>query len=256
MEIRVDAPKPHITLVTIAYEARRNAMTRAMMADLAELWDRLDRDPECRAVILTGAGERSFCVGADISGDLSASPEMAHVINRALLKDTPFSKPIIAAINGDCVGGGVELLLSTDIRMAVPTARFGLPEVKWSIYPFGGATVKLARQIGHVHAMDLLLTGRLIDAGFAEKIGLINGIVEPDRLMQWALETAETIAANSPSAVQAVKEQISTTSADFAKSREATEQALGDRVRASPHFAEGVAAFREKRRPNYSRGAM
>jgi enoyl-CoA hydratase/carnithine racemase len=252
MEIRVDAPKPHITLVTIDYEARRNAMTRAMMADLAELWDRLDPDPECRAVILTGAGTRSFCVGADISGDLSASPEMAHVINRALLKDTPFSKPIIAAINGDCVGGGVELLLSTDIRMAVPAARFGLPEVKWSIYPFGGATVKLARQIGHVHAMDLLLTGRLVDAGFAEKIGLINGIVEPDRLIPWALETAEAIAANGPSAVQAVKEQISTTSADFAKSREALEQALGDRVRGSVHFAEGVAAFQEKRRPEYS----
>src|SRR5580698_9674019 len=124
MEIRVDAPRRHITLVTITHEARRNAMTRAMMADLAELWDRLDLDPECRAVILTGAGERSFCVGADISGDLSASPEMANVINRALLKDTPFSKPIIAAINGDCVGGGVELLLSTDIRMAVPAARF------------------------------------------------------------------------------------------------------------------------------------
>ncbi len=252
MEIRVDAPRRHITLVTITYEARRNAMTRAMMADLAELWDRLDPDPDCRAVILTGAGERSFCVGADISGDLSASPEMAHVINRALLKDTPFSKPIIAAINGDCVGGGVELLLSTDIRMAVPAARFGLPEVKWSIYPFGGATVKLARQIGHVHAMDLLLTGRLVDAAFAEKIGLVNGIVEPDRLIPWALETAEAIAANSPSAVQAVKEQISTTSADFAKSREALEHALGDKVRASPHFAEGVAAFREKRRPDYS----
>lgn len=252
MEIRVDAPKPHITLVTIAYEARRNAMTRAMMADLAELWDRLDPDPDCRAVILTGAGTRSFCVGADISGDLSASPEMAHVINRALLKDTPFSKPIIAAINGDCVGGGVELLLSTDIRMAVPAARFGLPEVRWSIYPFGGATVKLAQQIGHVHAMDLLLTGRLVDAPFAERVGLINGTVEPDRLMPWALETAEAIAANSPTAVQAVKQQLSTTSADFAKSREALEQTLGDRVRASAHFAEGVAAFREKRRPEYS----
>jgi enoyl-CoA hydratase/carnithine racemase len=202
-------------------------------------------------VILTGAGDKAFSAGADISGDMSASEGTAHVVNRALLKDTPFTKPIVAAVNGDCVGGGIELLLSTDIRCAVPAARFGLPEVKWSIYPFGGATVKLAQQIGHVHAMDLLLTARLVDAAFAERVGLINTIVPPNRLMPWAIETAETIAANSPSAVRAVKEQISTAIADYAKSREAVEQALGDRVRASPHFAEGIAAFREKRKPNY-----
>src|SRR5205823_8354586 len=100
----------------------------------------------------------------------------------------------------DCVGGGLELLLSTDIRAAVPEARFGLPEVRWSIYPFGGATVKLAHQIGHVHAMDLLLTGRLVDAAFAERIGLVNRVVGRDRLMSWAYETAGAIAANSPSA--------------------------------------------------------
>ena len=174
MEIRVDRRQTHIAIVTIANEARRNAMTRAMMADLAELWDRLDQDDDCRVVVLTGAGDKGFCSGADLAGDLSASPEAARVINRALLKDTPFSKPIVAAVNGDCVAGGVELLLSTDIRAAVPEARFGLPEVRWSIYPFGGATVKLAQQIGHVHAMDLLLTGRLVDAAFAERVGLVK----------------------------------------------------------------------------------
>jgi enoyl-CoA hydratase/carnithine racemase len=252
MEIRLNTHQRHIAVVTIAYEARRNAMTRGMIADLAALWDRLDQDAECRAVIVTGAGERAFCAGADISGDLAAGAEIAHVINRALLKDTPFSKPVVAAVNGDCIGGGVELLLSTDIRGAVPPARFGLPEVKWSIYPFGGATVKLAQQIGYVRAADLLLTGRLVDAAFAERIGLINAIVEPDRLMPWAIATAGEIAANSPSAVQAVKQQLSATIADFARSREALEQELGDRVRASPHFAEGVAAFREKRKPDYS----
>ena len=205
MEIRVETPRPHIVLVTIANEPRRNAMSRAMLADLAALWDRLDQDADCRCVVLTGAGEKAFCAGADIGGDLSASAETAQIINRALLKDTPFAKPIVAAINGDCVGGGLELLLSTDIRAAIPEARFGLPEVRWSIYPFGGATVKLAQQIGHVHAMDLLLTGRLVDAAFAERIGLLNRVVERDQLMAWALETAATIAANSPSAVQAVR---------------------------------------------------
>jgi len=145
----------------------------------------------------------------------------------------------------------IELLLSTDIRAAVPEARFGLPEVRWSIYPFGGATVKLAQQIGHVHAMDLLLTGRLVDAAFAERVGLVNAVVARDRLMPWAFESAAAIAANSPSAVQAVRTQISASIADYAKSREALEQQLGDRVRASPHFPEGVAAFREKRKPDY-----
>ena len=252
MEIRVDRSETHIAIVTIANEPRRNAMPRAMMADLAELWDRLDQDDDCRVVVLTGAGDKGFCSGVDLAGDLSASPEAARVINRALLKDTPFSKPIVAAVNGDCVAGGVELLLSSDIRAAVPEARFGLPEVRWSIYPFGGATVKLAQQIGHVHAMDLLLTGRLVDAAFAERVGLVNLVVERDRLMPWALETATAIAANSPSAVQAVPTQISSAIADYAKSREAQEQELGERVRASRHFAEGVAAFREKRRPDYS----
>jgi len=252
MEIRVDRGHPRVAVVTIANEKRRNAMTRAMMADLAELWDRLDQDDDCRCVVLTGAGDKAFSSGADLAGDLTASPETARVINRALLKNTPFSKPIVAAVNGDCVAGGVELLLSTDIRAAAPEARFGLPEVRWSIYPFGGATVKLAQQVGHVHAMDLLLTGRLVDAAFAERIGLINRVTDRAQLMPWALETAAVIAANSPAAVQAVRTQISAGIADYARSREALEQELGERVRTSRHFAEGVAAFREKRRPDYS----
>src|SRR4029077_16668940 len=106
-----------------------------------------------------------------------ASAEAARVISHALLKYDSYTKPIVAADNGDCVGGGLELLLATDVRAAVPTARFGLPEGKWSIYPFGGATVKLIPQIGYVHAMDLLLTGRLIDATEAARISLINQVI-------------------------------------------------------------------------------
>ncbi len=250
MEIRTEAHGPHVVVVTVDNLPRLNAMTRAMMADLARRWDELERGP-CRAIVLTGAGTRAFCAGADISGDLSASAETARVVSHALLKYDSYAKPIVAAVNGDCVGGGVELLLATDIRAAVPTARFGLPEVKWSIYPFGGATVKLIPQIGYVHAMDLLLTGRLIDAAEAARIGLINRVVPADGLMAWALETAEAIAANSPSAVQAVKRQISATIAEHARAREALDQELGDRVRASAHFKEGVAAFRENRPPRY-----
>ena len=250
MEIRLARHGRHVAVVTIDNPPRLNAMTRAMLADLGRLWDDLARD-DCRCIVLTGAGERAFSAGADISGDLSASPEMARVVSHALLKTDAYPKPIVAAVNGDCVGGGVELLLSTDIRAAAPHARFGLPEVKWSIYPFGGATVKLVQQIGYVHAMDLLFTGRLIEAAEAARLGLVNRVVAAGDLMTWSLETAETIAANSPSAVQAVKQQISATIAAHARSREALDQALGDQVRASPHFAEGIAAFREKRRPSY-----
>ena len=250
MEIRLTRHGRHVAIVTIDNQARLNAMTRAMLADLGRLWDELERD-DCRCIVLTGAGARAFSAGADISGDLSASPEMARTVSHALLKTYAYAKPIVAAVNGDCVGGGVELLLSTDIRAAAPHARFGLPEVKWSIYPFGGATVKLIQQIGYVHAMDLLFTGRLIDADEAARLGLVNRVVTASELMPWALETAETIAANSPSAVQAVKQQISETIATHARSREALDQELGDRVRASAHFTEGVTAFREKRRPTY-----
>jgi enoyl-CoA hydratase len=250
MEIRVREHGPHVVVVTIDHQPRRNALTRSMMAELAGLWDAFAR-ASYRCIVLTGAGAQAFSAGADMSGDLSAEPEMARVVNRALLKQEPYAVPIVAAVNGDCVAGGLELLLSTDIRAAAPHARFGLPEVRWSIYPFGGATIKLVQQIGHVHAMELLLTGRLIDAAEAARIGLVNRVVPAAALLPWALETAEVIAANSPSAVQAVKQQITATIAEHARSREALEQELGDRVRASAHFREGVAAFLAKRRPRY-----
>jgi enoyl-CoA hydratase/carnithine racemase len=250
MGILVEHRSPHVAVVTIDNQPRLNAMTRAMMADLARVWDELEADAT-RCIVLTGAGGRAFSAGADISGDLSARQETAKMINGALLKTRAYRKPIVGAVNGDCVGGGLELLLSTDIRVAAPHARFGLPEVKWSIYPFGGATIKLVQQIGYVHAMDLLLTARLIDATEAARLGLINQVVEAERVLPTALEIAERIAKNSPSAVQAVKQQISATIADHAKSREALEQELGDRVRGDKDFPEGVAAFREKRQPKY-----
>ena len=240
-----------VAYLTFNRPERHNAWSPEVMVRLAESWTDVAEDDDVRVAIITGAGDKAFSAGADLSGDLSARQETARVVGHALLKQQAYSKPIVAAVNGDCVGGGLELLLATDIRAAAPHARFGLPEVRWSIYPFGGATIKLVQQIGHVHAMDLLLTGKLIDAAEAARLGLVNRVLEAEALMPWALETAELIAANSPSAVQAVKQQISATIAEHARSLEVLEQELGDRVRASPHFQEGVAAFREKRRPQY-----
>lgn len=250
MTIRIEYPQDHVALITIDNPAKRNAMSREMMAELAAHWDELETS-ECRAIVLTGAGDKAFNAGADVSGDLSASEEMARMINRALLKTSSYPKPIIAAVNGVCAGGGVELMLSTDVRVAAPHARFGLPEVKWAIYPFGGATAKLVQQIDYVHAMKLLLTAEMIDAEEALRIGLINEIVPAAQVVDRAIEIAATIANNSPVAVQAVKQHISQGIADSALAREAAEQAHGDRVRDSADFAEGVSAFREKRQPKY-----
>src|SRR5438309_2499816 len=143
MEIRVETPRPHIALFKTGKGPRRKAMNRAMLADLAALWDRLEGDAGCRCVVLTGAGEKAFSAGADIGGDLSAGADAARTINRALLKDTAFSKPIVAAANGACVGGGLGSLLSTDIRAAVSEGRFAPPAVRWTLYPRGGARVTL-----------------------------------------------------------------------------------------------------------------
>lgn len=250
MRIVIERPDDHVVLITVDNTPKYNAMTRDMMRELATAWDELERS-DCRAIVITGAGDKAFSAGADVSGDLSASEDTARMINRALLKTSSYPKPIIAAVNGVCAGGGVELMLGSDIRLAAPHARFGLPEVKWGIYPFGGATAKLVQQIGYVHAMKLLLGAQMIEAEEARRIDLINDIVPAGELIDRALELARTIAANSPVAVQAVKQHVSRGLADAALAREAEEQAHGDRVRESRDFAEGVAAFREKRDPRY-----
>src|SRR3984893_10874875 len=126
MEIRLARHGRHVAVVTIDNQPRLNAMTRQMLNELGRPWAGLGRDGDCRCSILPGAGQRAYTVGADVSGDLSAGPEVARMVNHALLKNDPYSKPIVAAVNRDCVGGGLELMLSTDIRAAAPEARFGL----------------------------------------------------------------------------------------------------------------------------------
>ena len=137
MTIQVQEQSRHVVLVTIDHQPRRNAMTRPMLAELARLWDSFER-ASYRCIILTGAGEQAFCAGADMSGDLSVDVETATVVNHALLKHHPFSKPIIAAVNGDCVGGGLDLLLATDIRATSPRPVLGCRRCAGRSTPLAG----------------------------------------------------------------------------------------------------------------------
>lgn len=251
MTVYLERKGAHVALITLDNQPKRNAASRADFAELGRMWDELAADDSVRAIVLTGAGEKAFCAGADLSGDLTAGEETSRLVHKGLQKFTIYRKPVIAAINGDCIAGGVELMLASDIRIAVPHARFGLTEVKWGVYPFGGATTKLQAQIGYVHAMELLMTGKLIPAEEAARINLINRVVPVESLMDECLGLAETIAANSPAAVQGVKEQYSTSAYLRDIGKEPLEQTLGDRVRQSPDFKEGVAAFLGKRTPQY-----
>jgi enoyl-CoA hydratase len=163
----------------------------------------------------------------------------------------PVFKPVIGAVNGDCLGGGLELLTCTDIRLTVPTARFGLPECRWAVYPGGGGTVRLPRQIAYVHAMDMLMTGRMLSADEAVAIGLVNRIVEPEALEQEAMKVARRIAGNGSLAVQRIKEAVwRTTDMDLREAYE-LESALGEDVFHSDDANEGLAAFKEKREPSF-----
>jgi len=223
MEIRVETAQPHIVLVTIANEPRRNAMSRVMLADLAALWDRLDQDADCRCVVLTGAGEKAFCAGRRYRrrsqrqrrDGPNHEPRAVEGQRRLRSRSSPQSTAIGA-------GGGLELLLSTDIRAAAPEARFGLPEVRWSIIPVRRrATVKLAQQIGHVHAMDLLLTGRLVDARLRRTDRPRQRGRRPRPADGMALETRCDDRRQQPERSAGVRTQNQRSIADYAKSREA-----------------------------------
>lgn len=253
MGIDVDHEANGIVRVTVDNTPRRNALDVDMFRCLATLWPTLDADATVRCVILRGAGEQAFCSGADLSVDWSECDERDALIDQALLKTQQFSKPIIAAINGDCVAGGFELALSADLRAARAGARFGLPEVRWGIFPSGGAALKLSRQVPRALAMEMLLTGELSDAEVAHRSGFLNRVLPVADLDDWATATAQTICANSPVAVQAVKAFCVERDRDGSGLSELLkrEQAFVDHVRESGQWREGVAAFLGKRVPDY-----
>jgi enoyl-CoA hydratase/carnithine racemase len=240
-----------VVKVAIDNPARRNALDLESFKTLAELWPALASDRSIRAIILTGEGGQSFCAGADLSGALTDEPGFSDLVDRAFLKTGSTPQPLIAAINGHCVAGGLELALLADIRIASRSAKFGFPEVKWGLIPSAGGTLKLADQIPYAAAMDLLLTGRLIDAEEAARIGLVNAICEPSEVWDLAIERARRIAAASPHAVRAAKKAALAARAARYSAQEPGERKIAEDLWATGHAKIGAAAFAAKRTPVY-----
>jgi enoyl-CoA hydratase/carnithine racemase len=249
--IRLERLDAGVVKVTIDNPARRNALDLETFRALAALWPHLGSDRTVRVVIVTGQGDQAFCAGADLSIDLAATPGFEELVAKALLKIDLMPKPLVAAINGHCLAGGLELALAADIRIASRLAKFGLPEVKWGLIPSAGGTMKLIDQIGHAAAMDLLLTGRFIDAEHADKIGLVTETCDQLEVWPRALERAKMIAAASPHAVRAAKHAaLGARSARYA-AQEADERRLAAALWATGHIKIGAAAFLAKRAPIY-----
>lgn len=243
-----------VALVTINRPDKRNALDGATRARLIELLDELAANAEVRAVVLTGAGDKAFVAGADISEFEGRSPiDQFRVMSGRTVFDAVdrFPKPIIAALNGFTLGGGCELAMACDIRLAADTAPLGQPEVNLGIIPGGGGTQRLPRLVGAGAAFKLLYTGDLIDAAEALRIGLVDEVVPAAELRARALALAATIAQKSPVALQLIKEAIRAslrTPLDEGLRQETT---LFGLAFSSEDKAEGVGAFLAKRAPDF-----
>ena len=251
MPILHTRPEPGIALVTISNPERRNALGLEEFEGLAQGWDMLAKDPEVRCVVLTGAGDKAFCSGAQLDVDFSVCPDIDHMIDQALLKTRLFCLPMVAAVNGHCVAGGFELMLASDVRVGSVAAKLGLPEVHWGIVPSGGAAMKLVEQIGHARAMQLMLTAELVTAAQALQFGLLNEVVEPEHVLPRAMHYARLIAGNSPLAVAHTKQLALAGRAEIWQAREMQERRSANIVRASADFTVGRHAFLKKTKPAY-----
>lgn len=247
----------HTLIVTLNRPAARNALSGEMMRIMVEAWDRVDNDPDIRCCILTGAGGY-FCAGMDLKAATAKPPgdsfkDGSYDPSRidALLKGRRLTKPLIAAVEGPAIAGGTEILQGTDIRIAGESAKFGISEAKWSLYPMGGSAVRLVRQIPYTVACDLLLTGRHITAAEAKDIGLIGYIVPDGQALTKALELAELIGNNGPVAVQAILRSIRETEGMPENEAFKIDTQLGISVFLSEDAKEGPKAFKEKRTPKF-----
>ena len=244
-----------VALVTMNRPEKRNALDGQMRCAFLGVMDRVRRDANTRAVVLTGAGDKAFVAGADIGEFEGRSPVDQYRIMRLptifeAIERSP--KPVIAAINGFCLGGGMELALACDIRIASTNAKLGQPEVNLGIIPGGGGTQRLPRIVGLGHALRLILTGEMITADDALKLGLVEEVVAPDALIDRAMAIAEQIASKSPVAIAAAKEATRAAMSLPLEEGLRLETSLFQLCFSSEDKAEGVRAFLEKRAPNFS----
>ncbi|WP_156622606.1 MULTISPECIES: crotonase/enoyl-CoA hydratase family protein [unclassified Mycobacterium] len=247
----------HTLIVTLNRPHARNALSTEMMEIMVQAWDRVDNDPDIRCCILTGAGGY-FCAGMDLKAATKKPPgesfkDGSYDPSRidALLKGRRLTKPLIAAVEGPAIAGGTEILQGTDIRIAGESAKFGISEAKWSLYPMGGSAVRLVRQIPYTVACDLLLTGRHITAAEAKEMGLIGHVVPDGQALTKALEIAEIIENNGPLAVQAILRAIRETEGMHENEAFKIDTQIGIKVFLSDDAKEGPRAFAEKRKPNF-----
>jgi enoyl-CoA hydratase len=244
-----------VAIVTINRPEKRNALNEETRAAIIGALDALEQNPAVRAVIVTGAGDKAFIAGADIAEFEGRAPvDQFRVMSAWSVYQAAdrFPKPIIAAINGFCLGGGCEFAMACDMRIAADTARLGQPEINLGIIPGGGGTQRLPRLVGLGHAFRLLYTGDLIDAAEALRIGLVDQVVPAGELMFQARALAEKIAAKSPVALSLMKEAVRAsvrTPLDEGLRQEIT---LFGLAFASEDKREGVAAFLEKRSPEFT----
>ena len=244
-----------IALITINRPERLNAMDAEHYQALSQAWCTVRDDAAIRVAIVTGAGERAFTTGADIKSFLTAPPSLSdmwltqrdQLLNRGL----EVWKPVVAAVNGYCLGGGMTLMLATDIRIAASHATFSLAEVKRGVIPGNGGTQRVLDQLPYAVAMEMLLTGDGIDATVAERWGLVNKVVAQADLLETAYTYARKIAANAPLAVQAAKE-LAIRSRDMDLTSGLRLEAVLNRMLMQTEDAkEGPAAFAAKRKPEF-----
>jgi methylglutaconyl-CoA hydratase len=250
--VRIEREGPALFL-TLSRPDAANALSRALVADLASAFAAAAEQPEAAAVVLTGEGDKAFCAGADLRERRTFSLEQTRGFLRDLnaLMDAiaAFPRPVMAALNGAAFGGGLELALACDLRLAVEGAMLGLPEVRLGIIPGAGGTQRLARLCGPGVAKELILTGRRIDAAQARAYGLINAVVPPGGLRAEALRWAEEISQCAPLAVSQAKAAIDAgLGRPLAEALE-VERAAYQVVLESEDRNEGLAAFAEKRKP-------